>query len=261
MGGRPVTPPEAVCKAASSHPSVASPIRVSVILPTYQERASLELLYPALARALAGLPAEIVVVDDGSPDGTAAYARTLQDPVPTVVVERSGKLGLSSAVIAGFEKARGETIVVMDADGSHPPDAVPTLVQAVAQGGAEFALGSRKVPGGSAPGFTRVRRLISGGATLLARPLVAVKDPMSGFIAFRRSILARGTLAPLGYKIGLEILVKCRPKPVIEVPIVFRPRAAGESKLGRGEIGQYVRHVARLYGWRLFGSRRASSTR
>ncbi|MGA8663643.1 MAG: polyprenol monophosphomannose synthase [Thermoplasmata archaeon] len=237
------------------------PVEVSVILPTYQERRSLELLYPALARVLAGVSAQLVVVDDGSPDGTAEYARSLQSPIPTTVIQRGRKLGLSSAVIAGFERSVGATLVVMDADGSHPPEAVLTLARAVAPGGAEFALGSRWVPGGSAPGLSRGRRLISAGAALLARPLVSVKDPMSGFFAFRRSILARGTLAPIGYKIGLEILVKCRPNPIVELPIVFRPRSAGASKLGSGEIGHYARHVARLYAWRLFGSRRASSTR
>ncbi len=234
---------------------------VSVILPTYNERASLELLYPALAAALTGLAAELVVVDDGSPDGTAAFARSLQVPVPTRVVERAGKLGLASAVEAGFAAAQGETLVVMDADGSHPPDALPALVDAVRPGRAEFALGSRWVPGGRAPGLTVGRRVLSAGAALLARPLVTVRDPMSGFFAVRRDVLSRGTLAPIGYKIGLEVLVKCHPSPVVEVPIVFRPRAAGESKLGRGEIGHYLRHVFRLYGWRLFGSRRASSTR
>ncbi|HLM91283.1 MAG TPA: polyprenol monophosphomannose synthase [Thermoplasmata archaeon] len=236
-------------------------VGVSVILPTYQERGSLEHLYPALSRALAGFSAELVVVDDGSPDGTAEFARSLQSPVSTVVVERGRKLGLASAAIVGFERSAGETIVVMDADGSHPPEAVPTLVRTVTDGEAEFALGSRWVPGGSAPGLTRGRRLLSAGAAVLARPLVAVRDPMSGFFAFRRSILERGTLAPLGYKIGLEVLVKCRPAPVVEVPIVFRPRTVGESKLGRGEIAHYLRHVSRLYSWRLFGSRRASSTR
>lgn len=245
----------------ASLPVVANGPLISVILPTFNERASLEQLYPALAESMRALTAELVVVDDGSPDGTASLARSLQTPVPTQVVERPAKLGLASAVEAGIAAAHGDVLVVMDADGSHPTAAVPALVRAVQDGGAEFALGSRWVPGGSAPGLTRGRRMISAAAALLARPLVSVHDPMSGFFAFRRSILSRGTLAPIGYKIGLEILVKCRPRPVVEVPIVFRPRTAGRSKLGSGEVGQYALHVLRLYGWRLFGSRRASSTR
>jgi dolichol-phosphate mannosyltransferase len=240
---------------------VVSPARVSVIVPTYNERESLEHLYPDLARALEGIPAELVVVDDGSPDGTAAYARSLQSPLPTIVVERPRKLGLASAVLEGFAHSSGPTVVVMDADGSHPPDAVPTLVRAVEGGGAEFALGSRWVPGGSAPEFVGWRLLQSRGAAWLARRLVSVRDPMSGFFACPRAILGRAPLAPIGYKIGLEIMVKCRPHPIVEIPITFRPRIAGESKLRRGEIGAYLRHVFRLYSWRAFGSRRASSTR
>jgi dolichol-phosphate mannosyltransferase len=240
---------------------VSGPVEVSVILPTFNERRSLEKLYPPLAHALAGFGSELVVVDDGSPDGTAAYARSLQEPVPTTVLERPRKLGLSSAVLLGFAHAAGSTIVVMDADGSHPPEDVSNLIRAVRSGGAEFALGSRWIPGGSAPGLSLGRRLLSAGAALLARPLISVHDPMSGYFAFRQAILSRGTLAPLGYKIGLEILVKCRPDPIVEIPIVFRPRIAGESKLGTGEIGEYARHVGRLYGWRLGGSRRASRTR
>ena len=237
------------------------PVRVSVILPTYNERASLELLFPPLARSLEGLAAEIVVVDDGSPDGTADFAERFPGPPTVRVVRRPGKGGLASAVIEGFRAARGDVLVVLDADGSHPPEIVPRLVAAVADGGAEFALGSRWVPGGSGRGLGPARRLLSAGAALLARPLVSVRDPMSGCFAFRRSILERSPLAPIGYKIGLEVLVKCRPAPVAEIPLDFRPRLAGASKLGRGEIGRYLRHVGRLYGWRLTGRRRASSTR
>jgi dolichol-phosphate mannosyltransferase len=96
---------------------------------------------------------------------------------------------------------------------------------------------------------------------VLARPITRVRDPMSGFFAVKRAVLARARLAPIGYKIALEILVKCRPTPVLEVPYRFEPRLAGESKLGRGEIANYVRHLARLYAWRGRGAGRASSTR
>jgi dolichol-phosphate mannosyltransferase len=233
---------------------------VSVVIPTYNERASLVTLYPELCSALARWPSELVIVDDGSPDGTAEYASSLSGPVPVVVVNRGRKLGLASAVEAGFARAQGSVYVCMDADGSHPPAAIPSLVAAV-QGGAEFALGSRYVSGGRAPGMSPARRLISRGATALARPLVPVADPMSGFFAVRREVVARSALSPLGFKIGLEVLVRCRPRPIAELPIVFRARSAGTSKLGQGEVGRYLRHIGRLYGFRLTGSRRASSTR
>jgi dolichol-phosphate mannosyltransferase len=234
---------------------------VSVVIPTYNERDSLVSLYPELCTALTPYPSELIIVDDGSPDGTAAYAESLSGPVACVVKNRGRKLGLATAVTDGFALARGRVIVVMDADGSHPPAAIPKLVEAVTTGGAEFALGSRYIPGGSAPGLSRTRRVISRAATLLARPLVRVADPMSGFFAFRREVLGRAALSPLGFKIGLEIMVRCRPHPIAELPISFRPRSAGESKLGQGEIGRYLRHIGRLYGFRLVGARRASTTR
>jgi dolichol-phosphate mannosyltransferase len=239
---------------------VAEVARVSVILPTYNERESLELIYPSLTAALLPLRSEILVVDDHSPDGTAEFARGLHGPVPTTVIERPRKLGLASAVLDGIARARGEIIVVMDADGSHPPETVPALVAAL-DAGAEFALGSRWVAGGSGRGLSRPRQLISSGARVLARPVARVRDPMSGFFAFRRTILGRAPLWPIGYKIGLEILVKCRPEPIVEIPLDFRPRVAGVSKLGGGEIGNYIRHVTQLYFWRFVWSRRASSTR
>jgi dolichol-phosphate mannosyltransferase len=234
--------------------------RVSVVIPTYNERHSLANLYSELCTALAAYPSEVVVVDDGSPDGTAAFARDLTGPVPCLVHDRGRKLGLASAVQDGFARSRGVFVVVMDADGSHPPAAIPKLVGALAAG-AEFALGSRYMAGGSAPGLSRTRRLVSRIATGLARPLVDVADPMSGFFAFRRRILARASLSPVGFKIGLEVMVRCRPRPIAEIPITFRPRTAGESKLGQGEIGRYLRHIGRLYGFRLVGSRTASRTR
>ena len=237
-----------------------SPVLVSVVLPTYNERESLVSLYPELCRVLAGYAAEIVIVDDGSPDGTAQYAAGLPGPIPCIVVNRGRKLGLASAVEEGFGRARGSILVVMDADGSHPPAAIPQLVAAV-RDGAEFALGSRYVDGGSAPGMSTGRRILSRGATALARPLTPVKDPMSGIFAVRRDVVERAPLSPLGFKIGLEVLVRCRPRPIAEIPILFRPRSAGSSKLGEGEIGRYLRHIGRLYGFRLTGSRRASTTR
>src|SRR5271170_3642285 len=147
--------------------------RVSVVVPTLNERRSIEALYPELCAALAGIDSELILVDDGSPDGTAAYAQTLEGTVPCRVLNRGRKLGLATAVMDGFALSRGRVLVVMDADGSHPPEAIPILVRAITDGGAEFALGSRYMPGGSAPGMSRGRRLVSRIATGFARPLVS----------------------------------------------------------------------------------------
>ena len=150
----------------------------------------------------------------------------------------------------------------MDADGSHPPETIGPLLGPLERGEAEFVLASRRAPGGASPGLSRPRLAISFGARCLAWPLTRVSDPMSGFFAFDRRILERSELRPVGYKIALEILVRCRPSPVREVGFVFSERLAGESKLNGSEVGAYVHHVVRLYGSRLGGApRRATTTR
>ncbi len=240
---------------------MSGPPSFSVVLPTYNERRSLEILEPRLRAAVGGFGGEIVVVDDNSPDGTAALVAELARRGTFVLLERAARLGLASAVLEGIGHAGSEVVAVMDADGSHPPELLPALVSPIRDGRAEFVLASRHLPGARSEGLTGVRRVISRGAQALARPLTPVSDPMSGFFAFDRRILSRATLAPTGYKIALEVLVRCRPRPVLEVPYAFAPRLAGESKLGGDQLRQYLRHLGRLYAFRLFGARRAATTR
>lgn len=225
--------------------------RVTVILPTYNERASLEALHPRLKAALAPFDAEVLVVDDGSPDGTGEYVRSLERDGGYRLLSRPGRAGLATAVRDGFDHARGDIIVVMDADGSHPPETIPDLVRPVAQGEAELALATRHRPGATVSGLPAYRQVLSAGASLLALPLTGVSDPMSGFFAIHRAVTGRARLAPSGFKICLEILVKCRPRPVVEVPYHFGSRIAGSSKLGSGQIFNYLRHLRRLYAWQL----------
>jgi dolichol-phosphate mannosyltransferase len=147
----------------------------------------------------------------------------------------------------------------MDADGSHPASAIPALVGAL-DGGAEIALGSRFCAGGSTDAaWTLARRVNSGVATLLARPFTRVRDPMSGFIALKRGTLERALpLDPLGYKIGLELIVRSGAGArgtVAEVPIHFMERRAGQSKLTLRVQGQYLRHLGRLAVFRMRGWR------
>ncbi|HEY6237641.1 MAG TPA: polyprenol monophosphomannose synthase [Thermoplasmata archaeon] len=233
----------------------------SVVLPTYEERGSLAILDPRLRAAVGPNGGEILVVDDGSPDGTGSMVAEFARTGPYILLQRSARLGLASAVLEGIGHASSDVVLVMDADGSHPPEVIPAVVQPILDGRAEFVLASRHLPGASSLGLTGTRRLISRGAQLLARPLTPVTDPMSGFFAFHRRILTRATLAPVGYKIALEILVRCRPRPVIEVPYDFAPRLAGASKLGSDQFGQYLRHLGRLYAARMTGSLRAARTR
>jgi dolichol-phosphate mannosyltransferase len=240
---------------------VPEPPVVSVVIPTLNERESIALLAPRIAESLRNVTYEVVVVDDDSQDGTAAEVERIATTRPWRIRVRRGERGLASAVILGMSDAVGQVIVGIDADGSHPPEVIPALIAPILDGRAEMTIASRNVPGGAAPGLARSRRTLSWGASLLARPLTPVKDPMSGFFAVRRDVLARGGLTPVGYKIVLEILVKCRPSPALEVPYVFASRTAGESKLGSGEVGRYLQHVARLYVWSATGRGRASTTR
>jgi dolichol-phosphate mannosyltransferase len=219
------------------------------VIPTYNERPNLLELVRRIDEACkgAGKKAEIVIIDDNSPDGTGAYAEELGKDYDIKVIHRSGKLGLSTAVMSGFEVATGDLLVVMDADLSHPPEKIPEMVGKIESGEAQMVVGSRYVKGGSVENWPIHRKAISKAATLLARGLTKVKDPMSGFFAMKRSVIEGVELNPIGYKVGLEILVKGRYDSVVEVPITFADRKAGKSKLGASVYLKYLDHCTRLY--------------
>jgi len=227
---------------------------LSVVIPTYCEAANLPRLVWRLCLALnaAELNAEILIVDDDSPDRTAEICRGLAQAFPLRLIVRRGERGLATAVLRGLREARGRALVVMDADLSHPPEAVPRLAAAL-DAGANFAIGSRYVAGGSVDAnWGRFRRLNSKAATLLARGLTPARDPLAGFFALRRETFERACgLAPMGYKIGLELLVKSGAQSVIETPIAFRDRTHGSSKLTLRQQWLYLRHLGRLYRFQL----------
>jgi dolichol-phosphate mannosyltransferase len=230
---------------------------ISIIIPTYREAENLPLLLPAIADAMnaRGWEWEVVVVDDHSPDATPQVLAELAARYPQCrSLIRTTDRGLSSAVIAGLTLARNDLLVVMDADLSHPPESIPALIDELLSDRADFVIGSRYVAGGSTQDWSRLRWLNSAGATLLAKPLVgAIKDPMAGFFAFRAaSLLSADPLNPIGYKIALELLSKTRiaPDRVAEVPILFRNRIHGESKLTFKEQFRYLEHLSRLYDYK-----------
>ena len=221
---------------------------VTIILPTYEEVQSLPSLLDAVAEvkknALPNLT--LIIVDDNSNDGTEKLIEEKNFPWVNLIV-RTDEKGLSTAVIRGLEEATSDFCIVMDADGSHPASAIPTMISALLKG-ADFTVGSRYVPGGSTQdGWGVMRWLNSKIATIMARPFTTVKDPMSGFLGMRRSTFLGATeLSPVGYKIGLELIVKCGCKNVTEVPIDFRTRQLGESKLTLRVQWEYLQHVIRL---------------
>jgi dolichol-phosphate mannosyltransferase len=213
---------------------------ISVIVPTYNEAGSLPLLVDRLAKALTGREWELVVVDDGSPDGTADLAEKLGATNPVRVLRRPGKAGLASAVIAGMSEARGDALVVMDADLSHPPETVPQLLEAIESRDADLAVGSRYVRGGATMDWPLRRRVVSRIACMMGNVLVPVRDATSGFFAVRRAALDGVRLNAIGFKIGLEVIARAKAARIVEVPYTFRDRELGASKFGRREIAQYL---------------------
>ena len=224
---------------------------ISLIVPTLNEAENIPLLVPRLAAVLAGRSWELILVDDNSHDRTREVCAELAKTYPLRLMVREHPLhGLSGAVLDGIAQAKGDLLVVMDADLQHPPEKVPELLAVLESGQGDFALGSRNQPGGSTEGeWGAFRRLNSWVATLLARPFAGnVKDPMSGFFALRRATYARAErLTPLGYKIALELICKCRVTNVVEVPIHFGLRQHGQSKLSLKQQFHYLEHLSRLY--------------
>ncbi|HVR84334.1 MAG TPA: glycosyltransferase, partial [Planctomycetota bacterium] len=196
------------------------------------------------------LDLELLVMDDNSQDGTAELIASRALPWVRLVV-RTANRGLSPSVIDGLKLATKEILVVMDADLSHPPERIPDMIEALEQGN-EFVIGSRYVPGASTDeNWGLFRWINSKVATLMARPFTRLADPMSGFFALRKSLLDRADgLNPIGYKIGLELLVKCKVTKAVEVPIHFAQRQKGESKLTLKEQLRYVQHLRRLFTYR-----------
>ncbi len=213
-----------------------TPLRVSLITPTYNERPNISLLAEEVFSAVVEFPeidVELIVVDDNSPDGTGEEAEKLRDRYPVQVVHRPGKLGLGSAVMDGFRKSDRDCLGVIDADLSHDPSVLPQLILGLRQH--DLALGSRYNPDSRVERWPWYRKLISQTGVLAARQLTGVQDPLSGYFFLHRRVLQGVTLTSPGYKILLEILVKGSWSTFVEVPYVFRNRQYSTSKLNLNE--------------------------
>ena len=225
---------------------------LSVVVPTYNERDRLQELVAALfdAYARAGLDAELIIVDDNSPDGTGRLADQLAKSARIRVIHRAGKLGLGTAVIEGFTTSQAPIVGVIDADLSHPPVLLPRMLAIMQQHAADVVVASRYIEGGGTRGWPLGRLLMSRLACLMAAGLTPVRDATSGFFLIRRE-LARGvTISAGGFKICLELLVRGQPTSIIEVPYVFEGRTAGESKMNWKEAIGYVVQLRDLHRFR-----------
>lgn len=235
-----------------------SKAKLSIVLPTYNESQNIVKMLDSIAQTLSpysATEAEIIVVDDNSPDGTAEiasmHAKNISNnkKLHVEVIRREGKFGLSSAIVAGLQSATGDMLVVMDGDFSHPPQIIPSIIDALQDSNCDIVVASRYVKGGSVIGWPFKRRLMSKGATKIAQYGlgIEVKDPVSGFFAFRRDIIHGVKFDAIGYKMLLEILVKTKGARVKEVPYTFINRRIGTSKLDAYVMFDYIRAVMRLY--------------
>jgi len=229
-----------------------SQLELTVVLPTFNERDNIIELIEGIFESLGGVEFEIVVVDDGSPDGTALLCDQISVIRPNVrVIRRSNKNGLASAVIDGIIAADAEIVAVMDADMQHPHSTLPRLL-GMLNDGYDIAIGSRYVEGGSVEGWTFWRRSVSKGAIRIAHALLPktreVKDPMSGFFVLRKSALDGINFDLLGFKILLELLVKGGCGRIAEVPYAFTSRHNGDSKLTWKEYVNFLRLIWKLRG-------------
>lgn len=230
--------------------------QVSIILPTYNESQNILGILRSIKESLPGsVSAQAIVVDDNSPDGTGKlveeYLRDMKKRIANYTIEvihRKTKTSLSSAILHGIRHAKGETIVVMDSDFSHPPQIIPKLLEALRHR-CDIAIASRYIRGGRIDGWTAKRRMISRFGTIVAKHGLGIKaaDPMSGFFAFRRNLVEGVSFDVLGFKMLMEMLVKVRGARIIEVPYTFRDRRLGSSKMSIGVLVNYCRSVWRLY--------------
>ena len=229
---------------------------LSIIVPTFREADNLAPLAERIDAALSGtgIEWELLLVDDDSNDGSEAVAAELSRRLPVrMVTRREMPRDLSLAVIEGIRLSRFDRLLVMDADLSHPPERIVDLLAAL-DGDGDIVIGSRYTSGAVVDrSWSLYRVLNSRLATWLARPLVKCSDPMAGFFATRRSRLPDlGTLRPMGYKIALELMVRGHLR-VREVPIDFRDRSIGFSKMNWRQQIRFLRHLSRLYNYK-FGS-------
>ena len=241
-------------------------VTFSIVIPTYNESENILRLISEIEKNLPTSDfTEIIVVDDNSPDGTG---KLVEDCITKKgikakeknsshtknhilkVVHRTGKEGLIPAILDGVRQSSGTNVLIMDADFSHPPEVIPKMMSELKRNPNSIVIGSRYIEGGKVVGWPARRKILSKGASTLARVglnVKNVKDPMSGLFALPRELIQNISIATKGYKILLEILVKNKEIPVIEVPYTFTDRQSGKSKMSYNVIVNYAEAIWQLY--------------
>lgn len=241
-------------------------VTFSIVIPTYNESENILRLISEIEKNLPTSDfTEIIVVDDNSPDGTGKLVEDciIKKGIKAKeknsshtknhilkVVHRTGKEGLIPAILDGVRQSSGTNVLIMDADFSHPPEVIPKMMSELKRNPNSIVIGSRYIEGGKVVGWPARRKILSKGASTLARlglNVKNVKDPMSGLFALPRELIQNISIATKGYKILLEILVKNKEIPVIEVPYTFTDRQSGKSKMSYNVIVNYAEAIWQLY--------------
>ena len=245
-------------------------VTFSVVIPTYNESENILRLITEIEKNLPSTHfTEIIIVDDNSPDGTGKLVENyIQEQNAKLengrenssnsssknyrvkVVHRRAKNGLIPAILDGVKQSCGMNVLIMDADFSHPPEVIPKMMRELALNPNSIIIGSRFIEGGKVVGWPQRRKLLSRGASALARlglNVKRVKDPMSGFFALPRELIQNISIDTKGYKILLEILVKNKEIPIREIPYTFTDRQSGKSKMNYNVIMNYAEAIWQLY--------------
>ncbi len=223
--------------------------KISIVIPTQDERDNIQPLLERISVSMIGTDYEVVIVDDNSKDGTIEIVNKFINKYPIKLIIRIDKKGLATAVINGFKYTTGNVIVVMDADLQHPPEDIVLLLNEITNG-ADIVIGSRYVSNNGFGNFSSYRKIVSNGATVIAKLLIKkvsnIKDIQSGFFALKKEVIENTDMRPVGYKILMEILAVGHYNKVKEVPYEFADRINGRSKMSFIIMLEYILHVIML---------------
>ena len=248
---------------------IGNSTQVSVIIPTFNESKNILNFLNSVGKNLSGnASSEIIVVDDNSPDGTGKIVQDYiknnekSPPHKIDIINRIEKKGLSSAILDGIKQSRGNTIIVLDSDFSHPPQIIQKMIDILKNPQCDLVIASRYIKGATVHGWPFKRKLMSKVATKLVKRVLGIKnsDPLSGFFAFKRRIIEGINFDAIGFKMLLEILVKTKGVSIKEIPYTFKNRQLGSSKLTTSTVIDYINSVWKLYRYGKVISEQAKRT-
>lgn len=223
--------------------------KVSIVVPSYNEKDNVVNLVTQIDEALKGIDHEIIFVDDSTDDTPQVIEKVMETNPGVRLKHRDDEKGLATAVILGFKIAEGDYLAVMDADLQHPP-AILRSMYAALETGVDFCIPSRFIPGGSDGGLNLYRKIVSGTARYIGKIFLPclrkITDPTSGLFMFRREAIKDADMRPIGWKIMVEVLATATYNSVIEIPYCFQERTAGESKISTKVTLEYIKQVFEL---------------